>query len=469
MQLIGHSNLNGAGKGGEGLAMHQYPDGRRVLFLAHESAPMCFSVIDVTKPEDPKVITQIPVDVPYARCNSLGLSGTTLAVAHQVDKVGQDHAGMDVYDVADPAHPRKLSHFDTSGPHSRGVHYLWFTDGQWAYLSTGAKDFVPHNPKDDQFLMIVDMHDPAHPKEAGRWWLPGTRVGDKEPQPPRVAPFDFRHPHAHAGLDSGTSRSALCRLDRWRAGDPRICRQGASEAGDASVVAVARQRVCAHAAADPVAQFDDPDRRGDAANCKDWPKRDWVWDISNETAPVPLSVLPPPADKDALCKAGGRFGAHNIAQNQAGQPVRILKNTVVGIFFNGGVRAYSIENPNAPVEIGYIVDAAPPGNATHTIQMNDVYVDDNGLIYANDRLSWRTGYYQVHRDRAVAVAGQGLCPWTPPEGSALWIPPRAEPLEPFTWSGWTGGGHALRRLCHDRRWPVVAQTPQCMPPSRPTI
>jgi hypothetical protein len=70
-----------------------------------------------------------------------------------------------------------------------------------------------------------------------------------------------------------------------------------------------------------------------------------------------------------------------------GQPVRILSKTVVGIFFNGGVRAYSIENPNSPVEIGYLVDAAPPGNATHTIQMNDVYVDDNGLIYANDRLS----------------------------------------------------------------------------------
>jgi hypothetical protein len=24
---------------------------------------------------------------------------------------------------------------------------------------------------------------------------------------------------------------------------------------------------------------------------------------------------------------------------------------------------------------------------THTIQINDVYVDENGLIYANDRLS----------------------------------------------------------------------------------
>jgi hypothetical protein len=39
------------------------------------------------------------------------------------------------------------------------------------------------------------------------------------------------------------------------------------------------------------------------------------------------------------------------------------------------------------VEIGHLVEAAPPGNQTHTIQINDVYVDENGLIYANDRLS----------------------------------------------------------------------------------
>ena len=111
MQIIGHSDLNGAGKGGEGLALRQYPDGQRVLFLAHESAPMCFTVIDVTKPEDPKIIAQVPVEAAFARCNSLGLSGTTLAVAHQVETVGQPNAGMDVYDVADPGHPKKLSHF----------------------------------------------------------------------------------------------------------------------------------------------------------------------------------------------------------------------------------------------------------------------------------------------------------------------------------------------------------------------
>ena len=123
------------------------------------------------------------------------------------------------------------------------------------------------------------------------------------------------------------------------------------------------------------------------ANCKDWPKRDWVWDISNEKAPVVLSVMPPPADFDALCKQGGRFGAHNIAQNRPEPTARKLSRTVVGSFFNGGVRAYSIANPHDPQEIGFLVDAPPKGNASHSIQINDVYVDENGLIYANDRLS----------------------------------------------------------------------------------
>ena len=59
----------------------------------------------------------------------------------------------------------------------------------------------------------------------------------------------------------------------------------------------------------------------------------------------------------------------------------------MGSFFNGGVRAFSIADPHDPREIGYIVDAPPKGNVSHSIQINDVYVDENGLIYANDRFS----------------------------------------------------------------------------------
>jgi hypothetical protein len=387
MQIIGHSDLNGAGKGGEGLALRQYPGGQRVLFLAHESGPMCFSVIDVTKPEDPKVMAQVPVEAEFARCNSLGLSGTTLAVAHQVEKVGQRYAGMDVYDVGDPAQPGKLSHLDTSGPHSRGVHYLWFADGQYAYLSTGAKDFTPRNKDDDQFLMIVNMADLAHPTEAGRWWLPGTRVGDREPSPPRVKPFD-------AGIRMHTPALSPERPDRVYIGwiDGGVVILDIADKAHPKLVAHRSWQSLGNGFAHTVLPI--PSRNllvqteeATAANCKDWPKRNWVWEMRDETAPIPLAAFPPPADFSALCKAGGRFGAHNIHMNRPGDTSRTLNKTVVGSFFNGGIRAYSIEDPYHPVEIGYLIEAAPAGNASHTIQINDVYVDENGLIYANDRFS----------------------------------------------------------------------------------
>jgi hypothetical protein len=387
MVIIGHSNLNGAGKGGEGLALRQYPDGKRILFLAHESGPMCISVIDVTRPEDPQVVTQVHVPSPELRCNSLGLSGTTLAVAHQSEKPGTPGVGMDVYDVADPAKPRKQAYFDTSGAHSRGVHYLWFADGGYAYLATGAKDFVPRNKNDDQFLMIVDMHDPAHPREAGRWWLPGTRQGDKAASPPRVHSFD-------TGIRMHTPTITTERPDRLYVGwidggwvildiadkaHPKLIAHRSWQSMDVGFA----HTVLAIPSRNLAIQTEEATEK----SCKDWPKRDWVWDIHDERAPVVLAPLPPPDDIAVLCKQDGRFGAHNISQNRPDATAAHLANTVVGSFFAGGVRAYSIANPNAPVEIGYLVDAPPPGNPTHSIQINDVYVDEHGLIYANDRLS----------------------------------------------------------------------------------
>ena len=34
MELVGDNDLNGGGDGGEGLALHMWPDGRRILYLA---------------------------------------------------------------------------------------------------------------------------------------------------------------------------------------------------------------------------------------------------------------------------------------------------------------------------------------------------------------------------------------------------------------------------------------------------
>jgi hypothetical protein len=385
LKLIGHTDINGAGKGGEGLALKNY--GKKiVLFLAHESGPQCFSVIDVTDPTKPVVLKQIQVEAEYIRCNSLGLSGNVLVVARQSLTVSQPYGGIKTYDVTDAANPQLLSYMDLTGPYSRGTHYLTFTDGRYAYLATGAKDFQPKNPLDDQMLMIVDMQNPRSPKDVGRWWLPGTRVGDEAAVPTRVKPFDSgfrlhtllvpaeRQDRAYVGwIDGGVI--VLDISDKAKPKEvSRISWQSLNQGFIHTALPILDRNLLIAS------------QESTKDECADWPMRISVVDIKNELRPFPLSTLPMPENFESLCKAGGRFGAHNINQNNMPEVSQVLKNTVVTAQFGGGLRIYSIENPHAPKEIAYFAPKVP-GNKGGAIQMNDLIVGKNGLIYANDRFT----------------------------------------------------------------------------------
>jgi len=48
MKLISHNELAGFGGIGEGINMQVTKDGRRILWLAHESAPKNFTAVDVS-------------------------------------------------------------------------------------------------------------------------------------------------------------------------------------------------------------------------------------------------------------------------------------------------------------------------------------------------------------------------------------------------------------------------------------
>jgi hypothetical protein len=119
--------------------------------------------------------------------------------------------------------------------------------------------------------------------------------------------------------------------------------------------------------------------------CQDWPKRVFMVDLADEENPRPLAAFPAPANLSELCKRGGRFGAHNIHVNRPGPYSKNLKETVVGTFFAGGVRVYSIADPGQPEEIAFLIPEAPVGNRTGAVQLNDLYVDEKGWIYTNDR------------------------------------------------------------------------------------
>jgi hypothetical protein len=92
----------------------------------------------------------------------------------------------------------------------------------------------------------------------------------------------------------------------------------------------------------------------------------------------------------------GRFGAHNLHENHPLPTALRSEDLVFGAYFNAGVRIHDVSNPRAPREVGYFVPA-PPERAPHgAAQMNDVYVDENGIIYAIERFTG--GLYILEQD-----------------------------------------------------------------------
>jgi len=386
MRLIGHNDLGGFGNGGEGMALQKTRDGRRVMYIAHESAPKNFTVVEVTDPSKPRVLAQTDLPHREMRSNSLDVVGDLMAVAYQTARHGLTPAGVELFDVSDPANPRSISFFDRSGPHSRGAHCLWFVDGEYMHVSSGAPDFEPTFPRDDQFYQIVDVRNPSKPIEVGRWWLPGTRQGDDVPPPTR-----------HTRLDSGyrTHNTNVYpeRPDRAYVAyiDGGIVLLDIADKGHPKMIS----RLDYHP---PLPGFthtvlplfsrgllivtDEATRpRGE-----DWPKLAWVVDASEETNPTIVGSLPLPPIEEYR-QRGPRFGAHNIHENHP-LPTAFRSDTLVfGAFFSMGVRAYDVSNPFHPEEVGYYIPATPPGSSVGAIQMNDVYVDENRLIYGIDRIA----------------------------------------------------------------------------------
>ena len=118
MKLIAHVDLNGHNNLGEGVDLHQTPNGRRIFYMAHEGPPKDFTSVDVTDLANPKVVVQTDLDYNHLRSNSLSIVGDTMLVAYQSREHGQPGAGMGVFDISDPENPTRIAFYDTQGPGS---------------------------------------------------------------------------------------------------------------------------------------------------------------------------------------------------------------------------------------------------------------------------------------------------------------------------------------------------------------
>src|SRR5665213_577631 len=99
MKLIAHDTLQGHGGIGEGMSLQLAKGGRRIMWLAHESAPKNFTGVDVTDPSKPKVVVQTDLPNRMMRSNSLEVCGDIMAVAYQTVKAGMQPAGIELFDI----------------------------------------------------------------------------------------------------------------------------------------------------------------------------------------------------------------------------------------------------------------------------------------------------------------------------------------------------------------------------------
>ncbi|WP_425104758.1 LVIVD repeat-containing protein [Ancylobacter sp.] len=383
MKLIAHDPIAGFGGIGEGMSLQKAPDGRRILWLAHEGPPKNFTGVDVTDPARPRVIVQTDLPHNRVRSNSLETSGNLMAVAYQTYEHGAQPAGIELFDISVPEHPRSVSFFDCSGPHSRGVHQVWFVDGEFVHCAAGAPDFTPRNPLDDQPYRIIDVRNPSKPVEAGRWWMPGTAEGDDAPPPPRLK--------IDTGIRCHNTNVYPARPDRAYVGyiDGGFFVMDVSDKSRPTVISRFSPNPPFPGFAHTLMPLFGRDLAVASHECIhddgfDWPKLTWILDIRCEDNPVPLATLPMPSF-DEYSRKGGRFGCHNLHENPPRETALHSETLLFSTLFNGGLRIHDISDPLIPREVGAFVPAAAPGARVPATQINEVYVDENGIVYCADR------------------------------------------------------------------------------------
>ena len=278
-----------------------------------------------------------------------GALGKTVGTA-EAKRTRDWTAGLAVYDIsnrrrraASASWRSRAAAFTASGTPA----------GAWAYASVLLDGFT------DYIFMTIDMSDPANPREAGRWWIPGMNLAAGEtPSWPAARRYGLHHPIVHGD----TAYAA------WR---------------DAGMVVLdvadrAKPKLIVH-------RNWSPPFGGGTHNCLPLPDRDllvvldeavldhqedglkliWIFDNRVPANPVSISTCPTPAEADYKAK-GGHFGPHNIHENRPGSFVS--STLIFATYQNAGIRVFDISNQFAPKEVGCLVPPQPAHARRHAAE-----------------------------------------------------------------------------------------------------
>ncbi|HXK28415.1 MAG TPA: hypothetical protein VJ646_09190 [Candidatus Binatia bacterium] len=377
IEPVGYHDLNG--RPAFKLAMQEV-NNRGYLYVAH-LWHRGWSVLDVTDPAAPELRTFVPGPENSWTIQIQVAEGRMIAALERIAPGwggvdGQPFAeGFFIFDVSDPAQPRRLGHFQTG---SRGTHRNFYDGGNLVHAAAGAPGMT------GKIYRIVDISDPTKPREVGRFSLP------EQAAPTPGLKFSSHGP-AHiegnrAYLSYGDGGGII--LDVSEMVQPRMISQLAfrgitATQGIHTYLPLPRRKI---ALINDEAIRENGDETLNMAG---------IADISDEKQPrmislFPLPEPPPESGLKNFYEKGGRFGPHNHHHPNHQACLEDRDDIAYLTYFNAGLRVYDIRDPHQPKEIAYFVPGDPKvrvGTKPSKLvaQSEDVIVDRRGFIYLSDK------------------------------------------------------------------------------------
>jgi hypothetical protein len=323
--------------------------------MSHSGARDCpaqgVRVYDLANPRRPRHISTFArLDGTWTektivrRVHTSGFDGVLAATSYQA--CGGGFGGFGVFDVTNPAKPKRLALVRTE---PRGSHEIWLATARghaWVFTAEAAAEFA--SSRDSFGFHIYDVTHPSSPVEVGGWSACRelNQCTPIETQPGSQDPRRLVH--------SVITNAAVTRayLSYWRLGTvildisdpskPRYLGRTASGQGNA------------HSA------WLTPGEKILVETHETLDGRPVVWNVANPAHPVRLATIQLPPTLDS----GGIFTGQLPLTNSVHDP-KIVGHYVYFSWYGQGVLLYDLKNPRKPRFLGRFLP--PPTRDRHSL------------------------------------------------------------------------------------------------------
>ena len=345
-----------------------------------------WSIVEVTDPENPRFVRFIEGP---ANAWTLQIQIADGRMVTSIERIpegwggqpgGPGAEGFYIWSLQDPENPQRLGHYRTGGD---GTHRNFYAGGRYVHATALPKGYQGH------IYQIVDIADPASPREVSRWWRQGQHVAGGESGVKDV----MLHGGAYVKGERAYlpySAGGFVILDISDVAKPRLVSDLPFSPPFQSFIAV-------HSAVPlqgrPLVVVNS---EAISERCDEPLGFVGIVDIEREDNPrlislMPLPLPPPELGVKNFCHRPGRFGPHNQHQPQGQQVLWQDERYLYVTYFNAGLRIFDIQDERAPKEVGFFVPPDPQvrrGPLPKTglcAQSEDVVVDARGNIFVSDK------------------------------------------------------------------------------------